>query len=350
MNPVRSTAWAALLVLIVATAATATVQDLVTRGQQALRDGYFEKAAACFKAAIIRDVTDEAAWEGYRQASAGLAGGTKAPKPAPRPPVTVTPVDIPDDVEAVSPDLAPLPHDDGNATTGDDGLSLDNLTRRLAGTAPAPGTMARTAGAVDSTSSTDLKPWQGLDVFKDVDYSLLDAPGRAQARFNEVRAKYRRSQVAKFSRGVEVIATYFPVLLYKYMAVVMGANQGWSYAETDKQYVLMSKYARRHHEFSVDLREVSSPRNYPYVADVATKRTYLTDDAGHKYLPVKTMGPEQANLKKVDTYSVCFPLEDEQGKPIVDKAKRWFYLVVTGLDDVRDVKKLRFPKELLKER
>ena len=316
-------------------------QDLVSRGQRMLSVGRFEKAAAYFKAAIIRDVTDDAAWSGYRKAVVGMEKGTapapapvKVVKPAPPQPVTPDIAPLPPTPAAIKPTLAPKPGS----------LSLDDLSFKLGGQKPK---QPSTPGSQYSVDSTQITPWKGLSVFEEVDWTLLDSPNRAKSRFMDERKKLTRGKRNRAQTGVEAIVTYYTKRLYKYLAVHMGSQKGWSYKHTEMQFVLMSKFARRYHEFAIDIREASSPRKFPYVEDIA-KRTSLKDDAGNTYKVVKHAGPSQKYLKKVDTYSVCFPLKDKDGTPIVDKAKKFFYLIIKGLDNSRDVKRIAFPKEIFK--
>ncbi len=330
-----------LVSIVFAGSVYAAGQDLVSRGERMLQAGNHNKAAAYFKAAIIRDVTDEAAWAGYRKAVVGLEMG-KRPIVAPKPVTQAKP-------QPVTPDIAPLPQPITPVVPKIDPtkISLDDLTLKLSG--PKPTVTPANPGSFDSYNSSQIAPWKGLSVFDIVDPTLMDSPNRARQRFMAERKKLTNAKRTRSQLGVEATVTYYTKNLYKYLAVHMASQNGWTYKHTEMQYVLMSKFARRYHEFSIELREVSSPRRFPYVKDIA-KRTYLQDDAGNRYNVVKHAGPSQANLKKADNYSVCFPLKDKDGKPITDKIKKQFFIIIKGLDDNRDIKKIAFNKEVLLNR
>jgi hypothetical protein len=303
--------------------------SLVDRGNRMLAKAEYEKAMTFFKAAIKEDGSNQAAWDGYQKATLAKENADKN---------KLDFNNIPENPsEMTEKTLAAL------QTVAKPSVSIEDLSaQQKAVTEAQP---SRNANSIASFSSEMTNPWKGLSVFKVVDPTLLHSPTLAKNRFEEEKKPYRVWNKDKFGTGVEANVTYVPLDLYKYHAVALGAELGWTYKETEMRYVLISKNAKKYHEFAIDIREIVSPRKYPFIADIA-KRTTLEDDNGHVYQPVTSAGPSQEQLKRADTYSVAFPQLAEDGVPIQDKAKDYLYIVIKGLGDARDIKKLRFDKEL----
>jgi len=303
-----------------------------------LSRGEFDKAITFFKAAISKDGSNQNAWNGYNKAMIGktTAGKDKLNiNEIPRTPEEMTPT-IEAKISAPSTEPAP----DTKILQQNDA----NLTGNIVPTAKTDSDSQKHSNSIASFSSERINPWKGLSVFEVVDPTLMNSPSLARRRYNEEKRPLSTRSKDKFGTGVEAIATYVPMNLYKYLAVALGAERGWSYKETEMKFVLLSKYARKYHEFAIDIREIVSPRKYPFINDIA-KRTILVDDNGNKYEPLKSAGPTQEQLKRADTYSVCYPQLTKDGQSIASKAKKYFYLTIKGLGDSRNVRKLRFNKE-----
>lgn len=339
-----------VLVALSATAALAA-SDLVAAGNRALAAGDATKALGYFKAAIIRDVTNDEAWAGYRAAAVADAGVAAPATVAPAAPVArvVPPAPV---ARSASPapaaPVARLPHGAPAAPVAPAApaapVVIDLAT--LAGERPAPArTAAGPAAAPEAGSAETDKPWFGLTVFDDVDPSALKSSSRARRMFEEQQAKRRLAYRRRIDGTVEVIATVYSPLLYKYLAVNLGAEKGWSYGETQKNYVLMSKNCHEGIEFLVRLRNRAFPRSMPYIEDIG-KRTFLLDDRGHRYEPVKVVPPSKEKLLKDDYYSVVFARTDAEGRDLTDVARHQLTLMIEGLEGTSHKATIPFSREL----
>ena len=306
--------------------------SLVDRGNRMLSKAEYDKAMTFFKAAIKKDGSNQAAWNGFQKATLAKQDANKGKLHIDN--IPRGPVEVPQTIDT-----------EKNVTSPSDNspVAMDVLLAQEKASAKKQQT--RQTNSLATFSSERVNPWRGLSVFQTVDPTLLHSPSLAKQRFEQEKKPYRVWSKDKFGTGVEANVTYVPQELYKYYAVSLGAEQGWSYKETEMRFVIISKNAKKYHEFAIDIREIVSPRKYPFVADVA-KRTTLVDDNGNVYQPVMSAGPSQKQLKRADTYSVAFTQFADDGVPIQDKAKRYLYIVIKGLGDSRDEKRLRFNKEL----
>jgi len=310
---------------------TATLTaDLLDRGAKMMAQGNFERAAKYYKAAIIRDVTEDAAWDGYRRAV--LALDEQVPATEAALPATVSVVAAPQtlvSIEEVPDALEPLP-EPTNTTEAAPEPRQFVLKRALN-----QNTQARRG--IDSSIYT---------VFDAVDATLLDSMPRARRRFSEEKRKRSRLKKRDFGGIVQVKAIYFSPNLYKYESVALAAEKGWDFSETQMNYIVASKHTKDNYEFRVELENKSFPRKYIFIKDVA-KRSYILDDKGNKYSPARSKGPREKTLKTVDSYTVYFPKTTKDGKPLFEKCRNKFWLVIYALDAPDHVLKLRFMKHVL---
>ena len=311
--------------------------DLVTRGQRMLEKKQYDKAITFFKAAINSDGSNQAAWDAYQQAIIAKQNAEKDTlkfDTIPRNPQEMTP-DLRNSIQG-NPTAEPKP------SSNTDMKNIDDIISEKEAMADA---MESNPNSIARFATERVNPWRGLPVFDTVDPTLLHSPSLARQRYDSERRPLTVRSSDQFGSGVEAIATYVPMSLYKYLAVALGAERGWSYKETDKRWVLISRKARKYHEFAIDIREVVSPRRFPFLGDIAS-RTTLIDDNGNRYKPVDSAGPSQEKLQRADTYSVCYPKTDADGTPIEKKATKYFFLEIKGLGDYRNIRKLKFNKEL----
>ncbi|MBI2944327.1 MAG: hypothetical protein HYY25_09005 [Candidatus Wallbacteria bacterium] len=360
--------------------------DYIASGYQYIDQGDLARAERMFKAAIKINVDDDAAWDGLKKvhalqakksgAAAAPAGKRKKGKRLPPPPADDTPnLSLSEPTEAPpEPQAAlepPAPAEEPPADGQVEEINKKLLTKYLGGgrssgdeEAPAQAGPAKkpakgkaksrpkaasdesSEGEASAASSDSEAPKAVQEPIDDkIDQDLLRNLKRATESFNKLR-DWATTQWRRESNGAtQFIPTYYSPQLYKLLVTKLGAQKNWSVADTQKKYRRLMTDNSGVLEFYVKLINTTrKPKTAVPVADICD-RTFLEDDNGNSYKPMRFKAPSVTKLLDEDSYTVWFPKFDADGNSVVDKAREKLFLVINDQEQEPATVRIAFTKK-----